>query len=79
MSTHAGAMSIPADAFVESALDRQDALSAADRFHVRRVPGGVALQLQDGSADPSVCIPIDRALALLEDALERGRAVTIHT
>lgn len=72
-------MSIPDDAFVEPALDRVDALSAAARFHVRRVPGGVALQLKDESADPGACIPLERALALLEDALERGRAVTIHT
>jgi len=72
-------MSIPADAFQEDALDRTDAMSAVDRFHVRRVHGGVALQLRDAADDPIACIPIDRALALLEDALERVRAVTIHT
>lgn len=72
-------MTLPDDAFVESALDRQDALSAAARFQVRRVSEGIAIQLQDASSDADACIPIDRALALLEDALERGRVVILQT
>ncbi|MCD9096696.1 hypothetical protein [Luteimonas fraxinea] len=72
-------MSIPDDAFVESALDRHDALSASARFHVRRVAEGVVIRLQDADSDVDACIPIDRALALLEKALERGNAVILQT
>ncbi len=66
------------DALHESALDRQDALAAYPRFTVHRTHEGMRVQLQEGDTDPGTGLTIDRALALLENLLEQGRAVTIH-
>ncbi|HDS1106825.1 MULTISPECIES: hypothetical protein [Stenotrophomonas] len=66
------------DALHESALDRQDALAASPRFTVHRTHEGMRVQLQEGDTDPGTGLTIDRALALLENLLEQGRAVTIH-
>lgn len=45
---------------------------------VLRTPGGIRLQLQDDDGNPDTRLTIDRAMALLESALEKGRAVTLH-
>lgn len=74
---HAETMT-PSDAFVDDSMDRQDALAASPRFTVQRTPDGVRVQLQEGDTDPGTGLTIDRALALLENLLEQGRAVTIH-
>ena len=66
------------DALHETALDRQDALAASPRFVVLKTPGGIRLQLQDDDGDPDTRLTIDRVMALLESALEQGRAVTLH-
>ena len=66
------------DALYETALDRQDALAACPRFVVLKTPGGIRLQLQDDNGDPDTRLTIDRVMALLETALEQGRAVTLH-
>lgn len=66
------------DALHETALDRQDALAASPRFVVLKTPGGIRLQLQDDDGDPDTRLTIDRALVLLENALEQGRAITLH-
>lgn len=66
------------DAFVDDSMDRQDALAASPRFVVLKTPGGIRLQLQDEDGDPDKRLTIDRAMALLESALEQGRAVTLH-
>ena len=75
--SHADAMD-PSDALHENALDRQDALTASPRFVVLKTPNGIRLQLQDDDGDPDTRLTIDRAMALLESALEQGRAVTLH-
>ena len=75
--SHAEAMD-PSDALHETALDRQDALAASPRFVVLKTPGGIRLQLQDDDGDPDTRLTIDRVMALLESALEQGRAVTLH-
>ena len=75
--SHAEAMD-PSDALHETALDRQDALTASPRFVVLKTPNGIRLQLQDDDGDPDTRLTIDRAMALLESALEQGRAVTLH-
>ncbi|AYZ70714.1 hypothetical protein [Stenotrophomonas maltophilia] len=77
MLSHAEAMT-PSEAFVDDSMDRQDALAASPRFTVQRIPDGVRVQLQEGDTDPGTGLTIDRALALLENLLEQGRAVTIH-
>lgn len=66
------------DALYEAAIDRQDALGASPRFVVLKTPGGIRLQLQDDDGDPDARLTIDRVMALLESALEQGRAVTLH-
>lgn len=66
------------DAIHETALDRQDALAASPRFVVLKTPGGIRLQLQDDDGDPDTRLTIDRALVLLENALEQGRAITVQ-
>ena len=66
------------DALHETALDRQDALAASPRFVVLKTPNGIRLQLQEDDGDPDTRLTIDRVMALLESALEQGRAVTIH-
>ena len=66
------------DALHETALDRQDALAASPRFVVLKTPGGIRLQLQDEDGDPDTRLTIDRALVLLENALEQGRAITVQ-
>lgn len=66
------------DTLHETALDRQDALGASPRFVVLKAPNGIRLQLQDDDGDPDTRLTIDRAMALLESALEQGRAVTLH-
>lgn len=66
------------DAFVDDSMDRQDALAASPRFVVLKTPGGIRLQLQDDDGDPDTRLTIDRVMALLESALEQGRAVTLH-
>lgn len=66
------------DALHETALDRQDALAASPRFVVLKTPGGIRLQLQDDDGDPDTRLTIDRALVLLENALEQGRAITVQ-
>ena len=75
--SHADAMD-PSDALHENALDRQDALTASPRFVVLKTPNGVRFQLQDDDGDPDARLAIDQVLALLESALEQGRAVTLH-
>lgn len=75
--SHAETMT-PSDAFVDDSMDRQDALAASPRFTVQRTPDGVRVQLQEGDTDPGTGLTTDRALALLENLLEQGRAVTIH-
>jgi len=45
---------------------------------VLKTPNGIRLQLQDDDGDPDTRLTIDRAMALLESALEQGRAVTLH-
>ena len=75
--SHAETMT-PSDAFVDDSMDRQDALAASPRFTVQRTPEGIRVQLQEGDTDPGTGLTIDRALALLENLLEQGRAVTIH-
>lgn len=77
MPSHAEAMDHP-DALYETALDRQDALAASPRFVVLKTPGGIRLQLQDDDGDPDTRLTIDRALVLLENALEQGRAITVQ-
>ncbi|MFZ6695531.1 hypothetical protein ACO0J1_07110 [Stenotrophomonas acidaminiphila] len=66
------------DALHEPALDRQDALAASPRFVVLKTPNGIRLQLQDDNGDPDARLTIERVMALLETALEQGRAVTLH-
>ena len=66
------------DALYETSLDRQDALAASPRFVVLKTPGGFRLQLQDDDGDPDTRLTIDRALVLLENALEQGRAITVQ-
>ena len=66
------------DTLHETALDRQDALAASPRFVVLKTPGGIRLQLQDDDGDPDTRLTIDRALVLLENALEQGRAITVQ-
>ena len=66
------------DALHETALDRQDALAASPRFVVLKTPGGIRLQLQDDDGDPDTRLTIDRALVLLDNALEQGRAITVQ-
>ena len=68
----------PSDALHETALDRQDALTASPRFVVLKTSAGIRFQLQDDDGDPDTRLTIDRALVLLENALEQGRAVTLH-
>lgn len=75
--SHAEAMD-PSDALHETALDRQDALTASPRFVVLKTPAGISFQLQDDDGDPDARLTTDRALALLVNALEQGSAVTIH-
>ena len=45
---------------------------------VTKTPGGIRLQLQDDDGDPDTRLTIDRALVLLENALEQGRAITVQ-
>ena len=66
------------DTLHDAALDRQDALAASPRFVVLKTPNGIRLQLQDDDGDPDTRLTIDRVMALLESALEQGRAVTLH-
>ena len=66
------------DALHETVLDIQDALAASPRFVVLKTPGGIRLQLQDDDGDRDTRLTIDRALVLLENALEQGRALTLH-
>ncbi len=66
------------DALHETALDRQDALAASPRFVVLKTPDGIRFQLQDDDGDPDSRLTIDQVMALLESALEQGRAVTLH-
>lgn len=66
------------NAFVDDSMDRQDALAASARFTVQRTPEGIRVQLQEGEGDPGTGLTIDRALALLENLLEQGRAATIR-
>ena len=66
------------DAFHENALDRQEALAASPRFVVLKTPNGIRLQLQEDDGDPDTRLTIDRALVLLENALEQGRAITVQ-
>ena len=66
------------DALHETALDRQDALAASPRFVVLKTPNGIRLQLQDDDGDPDTRLTIDRALVLLENALEQGRAIIVQ-
>ncbi|WP_285303024.1 hypothetical protein [Stenotrophomonas maltophilia group sp. Smal13] len=66
------------DAFVDDSMDRQDSLAASPRFTVQRTPEGIRVQLQEGDGGPGTALTIERALALLENLLEQGRAVTIH-
>ncbi|HGM6770595.1 TPA: hypothetical protein ACKQAW_001143 [Stenotrophomonas maltophilia] len=66
------------NAFVDNSMDRQDALAASPRFTVQRTPEGIRVQLQEGDGGPGTALTIERALALLENLLEQGRAVTIH-
>lgn len=68
----------PSDAFVDDSMGRQDALAASPRFTVHRAPEGIRVQLQEGDGGPGTALTIERALALLENLLEQGRAVTIH-
>ncbi|HGM5958009.1 TPA: hypothetical protein ACKP49_000488 [Stenotrophomonas maltophilia] len=68
----------PSDAFVDDSMGRQSVLAASPRFTVHRTPEGMRVQLQEGDTDPGTGLTIDRALALLENLLEHGRAVTIH-
>ena len=75
--SHAEAMD-HSDAFHENALDRQEALAASPRFVVLKTPNGIRLQLQEDDGDPDTRLTIDRVMALLESALEQGRAVTLH-
>ncbi|WP_448478789.1 hypothetical protein [Pseudoxanthomonas mexicana] len=66
------------DAFVDDSMDRQDALTASPRFVVLKTSAGIRFQLQDDDGDPDSRLTIDQVMALLESALEQGRAVTIH-
>jgi hypothetical protein len=67
----------PSDALHETDLDRQDALTASPRFVVLKTPDGIRFQLQDDDGDPDTRLAIDQVMALLESALEQGRAVTL--
>lgn len=75
--SHAETMT-PSDAFVDDSMDRKDSLAASPRFTVQRTPEGIRVQLQEGDGGPGTALTIERALALLENLLEQGRAVTIH-
>ena len=75
--SHAEAMD-HSDAIHEAALDRQAALTASPRFVVLKTPAGIRFQLQDDAGDPDTRLAIDQVMALLESALEQGRAVTLH-
>ncbi len=66
------------DAPHETALDHRDALAASPRFVVLKTPNGIRFRLQDDDGDPYARLTIDQLLALLESALEQGRAVTLH-
>lgn len=66
------------DALHETVLDIQDALAASPRFVVLKTPNGIRLQLQDDDGDPDTRLTIDRALVLLENALEQGRAIIVQ-
>jgi len=66
------------DASHEIALERQAALTASPRFVVLKTPAGIRFQLQDDAGDPDSRLAIDQVMALLESALEQGRAVTLH-
>ncbi len=66
------------DALHETVLDIQDALAASPRFVVLKTPAGIRFQLQDDDGDPDTRLTIDQVKALLESALEQGRAVTLH-
>lgn len=66
------------DAFVDDSMERQDALTASPRFVVLKTPAGIHFQLQDDDGDPDTRLFIDQVMALLERALEQGRAVTLH-
>lgn len=66
------------DAFVDDSMDRQDALAASPRFVVLKTPDGIRFQLQDDDGDSDARLTTDQVMALLESALEQGRAVTIH-
>lgn len=77
MLSHAGTMDT-SDAFVDDCMDRQDALAASPRFVVLKTPDGIRFQLQGEDGDPDTRLTIDRVMALLERALEQGRAFTLH-
>lgn len=66
------------DAFADDSMERQDALTASPRFVVLKTPAGIRFQLQDDDGDPDARLTIDQVMALLESALEQGRAVTLH-
>lgn len=66
------------DALYETSLDRQDALAASPRFVILKAPDGIRFQLQGEGGDPDTRLTIDRVMALVERALEQGRAVTLH-
>lgn len=68
----------PSEAFVDDSMDCRDALAASPRFTVQRTPEGIRVQLQEGDTDPGTSLTIYRSLALLENLLEQGRAVTIR-
>lgn len=75
--SHAGSMTT-FDAIVDDSMDRQDALAASPRFVVLKTPDGIRFQLQDDDGDSDARLTTDQVMALLESALEQGRAVTIH-
>ena len=66
------------DAFVDDSMDRRHALAASPRFVVLKTTDGIRLQLQDDDGNPDTRLTIDRALMLLENALEQGRAITVQ-
>ena len=66
------------DAFADDSMERQDALTASPRFVVLKTPAGIRFQLQDDDGDPDARLTTDQVMALLESALEQGRAVTLH-
>lgn len=76
--SHAEAMD-HSDAIHEAAFDRQDALTASPRFVVLKTPDGIRFRLQEDDGDPDARLTIDQVMALLESALEQGRAVTLHS